>query len=58
MLIEGPSRTDPAVLRGRTRTNKAVNFTGQGRPGTLADVLVTGSTSQTLSGRRQRSHAA
>ena len=58
VLIEGPSRTDPAVLRGRTRTNKAVNFTGHGQPGTLADVLVTGSTSQTLSGRRQRSQAA
>jgi tRNA-2-methylthio-N6-dimethylallyladenosine synthase len=56
VLIEGPSRTDPSVLRGRTRTNKAVNFTGSGQPGSLADVLITGSTSQTLAGRRQHSH--
>ena len=58
VLIEGPSRTDPAVLRGRTRTNKAVNFAGAGEPGSLADVLITGSTSQTLSGRRRASQAA
>ena len=27
-LVEGPSRTDPALLRGRTRRNTTVNFTG------------------------------
>jgi tRNA-2-methylthio-N6-dimethylallyladenosine synthase len=51
VLVEGPSRTDPGVLRGRTRGNKALNFTGVAETGTLADVLVTGSTSQTLTGR-------
>ena len=33
VLVEGPSRTDPSVLRGRSRGNKAVNFTGAGAPG-------------------------
>ena len=28
VLVEGPSRTDPAILRGRTRGGKALNFTG------------------------------
>ena len=28
VLVEGPSRTDPARLRGRTRHNKTVNFEG------------------------------
>ncbi len=51
VLVEGPSRTDPAVLRGRTRTNKAVNFPGAAAAGELVDVLITGSTSQTLAGR-------
>ena len=30
VLVEGPSRTDPAILRGRTRGGKALNFTGDG----------------------------
>jgi len=51
VLVEGPSRTDPSVLRGRTRTNKAVNFPGAAGAGELVDVLITGSTSQTLAGR-------
>ena len=33
VLVEGPSRTDPARLRGRTRHNKTVNFTGLARAG-------------------------
>ena len=33
VLVEGPSRTDPSVLRGRTRADKAVNFTGAARAG-------------------------
>ena len=31
VLVEGPSRTDPARLRGRIRHNKTVNFDGLGR---------------------------
>ena len=31
VLVEGPSRTDAALLRGRTRRNTTVNFTGDAR---------------------------
>ena len=51
VLVEGPSRTDPTLLRGRTRRNTTVNFVGAGAPGDLVDVLVEGSTSTTLRGR-------
>jgi tRNA-2-methylthio-N6-dimethylallyladenosine synthase len=51
VLVEGPSRTDPAKLRGRTRHNKTVNFDGLGRPGDLVDVEITDATSTTLAGR-------
>ena len=50
VLVEGPSRTDPARLRGRSRHNKVVNFAGLGAPGELVEVEITGATSQTLSG--------
>jgi tRNA-2-methylthio-N6-dimethylallyladenosine synthase len=50
VLVEGPSRTDPAKLRGRTRHNKTVNFTGLAQPGELTHVEITGATSTTLSG--------
>jgi tRNA-2-methylthio-N6-dimethylallyladenosine synthase len=50
VLVEGPSRTDPAKLRGRSRHNKVVNFTGLGAPGELVDVEIDSATSQTLSG--------
>ncbi len=58
VLIEGPSRTDPSVLRGRSRGNKAVNFTGAGTPGELVNVVIDSSTSQTLAGRRRSAAAA
>ena len=51
VLVEGPSRTDPALLRGRTRRNTTVNFAGTAASGSLVDVLVEGSTSTTLRGR-------
>jgi tRNA-2-methylthio-N6-dimethylallyladenosine synthase len=50
VLVEGPSRTDPARRRGRTRHNKFVNFAGLAAPGELAQVEITAATSQTLSG--------
>jgi tRNA-2-methylthio-N6-dimethylallyladenosine synthase len=53
VLVEGPSRTDPARLRGRTRHNKVVNFAGLAGPGDLVDVLITDATSQTLSGEER-----
>jgi tRNA-2-methylthio-N6-dimethylallyladenosine synthase len=51
VLVEGPARTSPALLRGRTRRNTTVNFTGTALPGELVEVLVEGSTSTTLRGR-------
>ena len=51
VLVEGPSRTDPSRLRGRSRHNKVVNFTGLGAPGELTDVEILEATSQTLSGQ-------
>src|SRR5690349_444135 len=53
VLVEGPSRTDPEKLRGRTRHNKTVNFTGLARPGELAQVDITGATSTTLAGEER-----
>jgi len=50
VLVEGPSRTDPTRLRGRTRHNKAVNFEGVARPGELVEVEILSATSQTLMG--------
>ncbi len=50
VLVEGPSRTDPERLRGRTRHNKVVNFSGLAAPGELTQVEIAAATSQTLSG--------
>ena len=50
VLVEGPSRTDHTLLRGRTRRNTTVNFAGSAQPGELVDVLVEGATSTTLRG--------
>jgi tRNA-2-methylthio-N6-dimethylallyladenosine synthase len=51
VLVEGPSRTDPSRMRGRSRHNKVVNFSGLGAPGELVDVEILEATSQTLMGR-------
>jgi tRNA-2-methylthio-N6-dimethylallyladenosine synthase len=50
VLVEGPSRTDPSRLRGRTRHNKTVNFDGTAAPGELVEVEIGSATSTTLSG--------
>jgi tRNA-2-methylthio-N6-dimethylallyladenosine synthase len=50
VLVEGPSRTDPALLRGRTRRNTTVNFSGTAAPGELVHVTIEGATSTTLRG--------
>jgi tRNA-2-methylthio-N6-dimethylallyladenosine synthase len=50
VLVEGPSRTDPSRVRGRSRQNKVVNFSGLGSPGQLIDVQINSATSQTLAG--------
>ncbi|MGH9224238.1 MAG: tRNA (N6-isopentenyl adenosine(37)-C2)-methylthiotransferase MiaB [Acidimicrobiales bacterium] len=41
VLVEGPSKKDPAVATGRTRQNKLVHFPGVLPPGTYATVRVT-----------------
>src|SRR4029078_194614 len=51
VLVEGPSRTDPALLRGRTRRDTKVNLHGTGAAVDFARVKIEGSTSTTLRGR-------
>ncbi len=53
VLVEGPSRTDPTRLRGRTRHNKAVNFEGTASAGDFVDVQIDAATSQSLRGTEQ-----
>src|SRR5215218_3465108 len=45
VLVEGPSRTDASLLRGRTRRNTTVNFCGAGEPGALVQVRIDDATS-------------
>ena len=51
VLVEGSSRTDSSLLRGRTRRNTTVNFSGRARAGELVDVVIEAATSTTLRGR-------
>jgi tRNA-2-methylthio-N6-dimethylallyladenosine synthase len=53
VLVEGPSRTDPTRLRGRSRHNKAVNFEGTAQPGNIVEVEIAKATSQTLLGHER-----
>jgi tRNA-2-methylthio-N6-dimethylallyladenosine synthase len=53
VLVEGPSRTDPARLRGRTRHNKTVNFPGTAAPGEFVQVDIESATSTTLAGQER-----
>ena len=50
VLVEGPSRTDPTRLRGRSEHNKTVNFDGTAEAGEIVAVEVEAATSATLSG--------
>ena len=50
VLVEGRSRTEPDLLRGRTRRNTTVNFAGEAEPGQLVDVRIESATSTTLAG--------
>jgi tRNA-2-methylthio-N6-dimethylallyladenosine synthase len=52
VLVEGASRTNDARLRGRTRRNTTVHFSGVATPGELVAVEIESATSTTLSGRR------
>src|SRR3989475_2120208 len=58
VLVEGPSRTDPALLRGRTRRNTTVNFGGSAAAGDLVRVRIAGATSTTLRGAQEALVAA
>ncbi|TMK71052.1 MAG: tRNA (N6-isopentenyl adenosine(37)-C2)-methylthiotransferase MiaB [Actinobacteria bacterium] len=58
VLVEGPSRTDPALFRGRTRRNTTVNFTGTAEPGELVEVRIEAATSTTLRGAQAVAAAA
>ena len=53
VLVEGPSRRDPADLTGRTRTNRIVNFPAGGAlaAGDFAQVRITGAGFLSLEGR-------
>ena len=50
VLVEGNSRTEADLLRGRTRRNTTVNFGGDADPGQLVDVRIESATSTTLAG--------
>lgn len=50
VLVEGPSKTDPEVWSGRTRTNKIVVFPGQARPEELQVIRITEAGTWTLFG--------
>jgi len=53
VLVEGPSKKDPAVASGRTRQNKLVHFPVDGpipAAGSFADVRITGSAAHFLRG--------
>jgi tRNA-2-methylthio-N6-dimethylallyladenosine synthase len=58
VLVEGPSRTDATLLRGRTRRNTTVNFAGTSAPGDLVDVRIDDATSTTLKGEQLAAVAA
>ena len=58
VLVEGASRTDPSLLRGRTRRNTTVNFSGSAQSGELVPVRIVASTSTTLRGSQEALVAA
>jgi tRNA-2-methylthio-N6-dimethylallyladenosine synthase len=58
VLVEGQSRTDASLLRGRTRRNTTVNFGGSSAPGSLVDVRIDDATSTTLKGEELAAVAA
>ncbi len=58
VLVEGSSRTDASLLRGRTRRNTTVNFAGSAAPGDLVQVTIEGATSTTLRGSQLAAVAA
>ncbi|MFZ0343073.1 MAG: TRAM domain-containing protein, partial [Gaiellaceae bacterium] len=58
VLVEGHSRTDETLLRGRTRRNTTVNFRGGAVAGELVPVRIVAATSTTLAGTQLAAVAA
>jgi len=58
VLVEGLSRTDGALLRGRTRRNTTVVFAGTAAAGELVPVRIEEATSTTLRGAQLEAAAA
>jgi tRNA-2-methylthio-N6-dimethylallyladenosine synthase len=58
VLVEGPSRTEPELRRGRTRRNTTVNFRGEAEAGELVPVRIEAATSTTLTGTAAAAVAA
>ena len=58
VLAEGPSRTEPELMRGRTRRNTTVNFRGNAAAGELVPVTIEAATSTTLAGTQLAAVAA
>ena len=58
VLVEGPSRNTPELLRGRTRRNTTVNFSGTASAGELVPVTIEAATSTTLRGTQLAAVAA
>ena len=58
VLVESPSRTEPKLLRGRTRRNTTVNFSGDAAPGEIVSVAIASATSTTLAGAQRALAAA
>lgn len=53
VLVQGPSKTDPGRLTGRSRTHRLVHFAGGPEwAGRFADVKITGATALSLTGER------
>jgi tRNA-2-methylthio-N6-dimethylallyladenosine synthase len=58
VLVEGPSRNRDGLLRGRTRRNTTVNFSGDAAAGDLTAVRIDAATSTTLRGEQLAAVAA
>jgi len=58
LVVEGPSRKNPAELAGRTENNRVVNFPGPAElVGRMVDVTVTAALANSLRGRLSDRHA-
>jgi tRNA-2-methylthio-N6-dimethylallyladenosine synthase len=57
VLVEGPSKTDPTRVSGRTRTNRLVHVPVDAAPGTLVDVRITRAAAYYLHGEAVPAYA-